>query len=157
MNVGMAVLVGLVATLAMTVLMYAANITGMVKMDIPLMLGTMVAEPGNTARLIGLGVHFMMGVNFALIYAALWSGTGIAPSAATGLLFVFGLVHGLAAGVAMGAMPVMHPRMSATSSPEGKTLPNPGIFALNYGVRAAVGVLMLHLVYGLGIGLLYRS
>lgn len=154
MNVGMAVLVGLVATLVMTVLMYAANITGMVKMDIPLMLGTTVAEPGNTARLIGLGVHFMMGVIFALIYAALWSGTGIAPSAATGLLF--GLVHGLAAGVAMGAMPVMHPRMSATSSPEGKTLPSPGVFALNYGVMAAAGVLMLHLVYGLGIGLLYR-
>mgnify|MGYP000377392365 CR=1 FL=1 len=154
MNVGTAVLAGLVATLVMTVLMYAANITGMVKMDMPLMLGAMVAEPGSTARLLGLGIHFMMGVIFALIYAAIWSGTGIAPSAATGLLF--GLVHGLAAGVAMGAMPVMHPRMSASASPDGRTLPSPGVFALNYGMMGAAGVLVLHLAYGLVLGLIYR-
>ncbi len=155
MNVGTAVLAGLIATLVMTLMMYLANGMGMVKMDMPLMLGTIVAEPGGTARLIGLGIHLVMGVIFALIYAAVWSGTGIAPSAGTGLLF--GAVHGIAAGVMMGAIPVMHPRMSATASPGGKTVLSPGMFALNYGVMGAAGVIMLHLVYGLVVGLVYRA
>jgi hypothetical protein len=155
MNVGTAVLAGLVATIVMTLVMSAANGMGMVKMDMPMMLGTMVVEAGGVARLIGFGVHLMMGVIFALIYAAVWSGTRIAPNAATGLLF--GLVHGLVAGMAMGAMPMMHPRMSATASPDGKTVPVPGMFALRHGLRGAAGVLMLHLVYGLVMGLIYQT
>jgi len=73
MNVTGAIIAGLDATAIMTLLMYTAPRMGMPKMDIIGMLGSMFTTDKRTATGIGLVVHFMMGVVFAVVYAYAWS------------------------------------------------------------------------------------
>ena len=146
---GNAVIAGIVATAAMTALMYMAKAMG-IPMDMPRMLGLMFTRPENKAGtyFVGLMVHFMNGVIFAIIYAAVFAAVGLAGGWFWGL--IFGAVHGVIAGLVMGMMPIVHPRMGP-----GKELSPPGLFAKNISPMAPMGLLMLHLVYGAIIGALY--
>ncbi len=146
---GSAVVAGLVATAVMTALMYMGKAMGM-RMDMPRMLGLMFTGPDSTGVVYSLGViaHFMMGVLFAIIYAALFSLLGIEASWLWGA--VFGAVHGVMAGMAFGMMPAMHPRMGP-----GEVLAAPGPFGANYGSMIPVGVMMLHIIFGAVVGWLY--
>jgi hypothetical protein len=151
MDWGSAILAGVVATAAMTVLMYMGKATGM-PMDIPRMLGSMVVDTeGGAVVVIGLGliIHFMMGVVFATVYALLFDAFGIDPSWLWGALF--GAVHGVAAGMAMGMMPAMHPRMGT-----GKALPAPGFFGRNLGAMVPIGFIALHVIFGAVVGGIHR-
>lgn len=69
-----AILAGFVATVGMSVLMYAAPMMGMPKMDVAAMLGSMVSQgmpaPGSGAWWMGMLAHFINGtIIFPLIYA----------------------------------------------------------------------------------------
>ena len=69
-----AILAGFVATVGMSVLMYAAPMMGMPKMDVAAMLGSMVSQgmpaPASGAWRIGMIAHFINGmIIFPLIYA----------------------------------------------------------------------------------------
>ena len=137
MNFVAAIVAGLVGTAAMTILMMLAPMMGMPKMDIVGMLGSMFTTNQGTAKLIGLVIHFMMGIIFAIIYALLWSfGVG-ASTWLWGL--VFGFVHGLVAILTMPMMMKMHPR-----PPE-----------MTPGPRLMMGQILGHLVYGLVTALVY--
>ena len=57
----------------MRVLMYGAPMMRMQKTDIVGMLGSMFTANKRAATVLGLMPHFMAGVEFALLYALLWS------------------------------------------------------------------------------------
>ncbi len=76
-NAGRAILAGLIATLVMTMIMYAAPMMGMPKMDLAAMLGSMLnggqmPAPMSGSWMIGMMMHFINGtIIFPLIYAYL--------------------------------------------------------------------------------------
>lgn len=134
-----AIIAGLAGTAAMTVLMYVAPLMGMPKMDIIGMLGSMFTTSEGAAKALGLVIHFMMGVLFAIIYALIWSfGLG----SATWLWgLIFGAIHGIGAIVVIPQAMRMHPRPPEMAG----------------GTLAMVGQLMAHLVYGLVVALVYAA
>jgi uncharacterized membrane protein YagU involved in acid resistance len=139
MNIAGSIIAGLVATAVMTLLMYTAPRMGMPKMDIIGMLGSMFSDNKSTATVIGLVVHFVMGVIFAIVYAYLWSvGVGSA-SLLWGL--IFGLAHGVIAIVTMPMMMRVHPRPPAMKG----------------GPKTMVGQLMGHAAFGLVVAMTYAA
>jgi uncharacterized membrane protein YagU involved in acid resistance len=148
MDWGSIVFAGVLATAVMTVLMYVGRTLGM-QMDMPRMLGLMFTGPGNGGMVYGIGlmVHVMMGIMFAVVYALLFDAFGIGANWLWG--GVFGAAHGVFAGMAMAMMPVMHPRMG-----NGEVFAAPGPFGVNYGSMVPIGIIMLHVVYGVAIGVI---
>ncbi|HRQ42081.1 MAG TPA: hypothetical protein PLD25_29535 [Chloroflexota bacterium] len=146
MNIFGAIVAGIVGTIIITMVMGIAPKMGMPKMDIVGMLGSMFSPNGN--RTVGMVIHLMMGVIFAIIYALLWSiGLGT-----VGLLWgaIFGALHWLVAGAMMGGMPMMHAGIKAG------TVEVPGVSMLhNGGMMAFMGGLMGHIIYGLVVALVY--
>ncbi len=146
MNIFDAIVAGVIGTLVITMVMNMAPKMGMPKMDMVGMLGAMFSPEGN--RTLGMGIHLMMGVVFAIIYALLWNiGIGTA-----GLLWsaIFGVGHWLIAGMMMGGMPMMHAGIKAG------TVKAPGVFMLqNGGMMAFMGGLMGHIIFGLVVALIY--
>ena len=59
-------LFGLIATAALTVVMIAAQLGGRTRLDLPLLLGTMVTEDPDRARGAGFFVHLAIRQGFAL-------------------------------------------------------------------------------------------
>ena len=140
-----AVVAGVMGTVVFSVLMAAGPRMGLPKMAIWEILGSMFDKDGNTG--LGWALHFMMGVVFALVYAALWS-AGIGSATVAGGL-VFGIAHFLIAGAMMGGLPVMHAGVKAG------TTQAPGVLMLNAGVMGFMGGLVLHAVYGVTVALFY--
>lgn len=148
MNVIGAVVAGLIGTAVFSMLMWLSPRMGMPRMAIWELLGSMFAKDGN--RAFGWIAHFMMGVIFAIIYAALWS-AGIG-SANLGSGALFGALHWLLAGLAMGMVPVMHAGMRAG------TVQAPGVYMVSGGgLVAFMGGLVGHVVYGIVVALVYGA
>lgn len=156
-DAGQAILAGVIATAVMTVLMYMGAAMMKMRMDMPMMLGTMALPPGGAARAMGLVAHFIAGIVFFVIYALIIAGAGI-ESAIAGWAAVFGLVHGLLAGMMMGMMGAMHPRMAATAgSPGASMMEAPGAFGRNMGSMAPMAIIVLHIVFGVIGGAVYAA
>src|SRR3990167_7471340 len=84
MNIIGAIVAGLAGTVVISMIMAMAPKMGMPKMAIWEMLGSMFSKDGNNT--LGWIIHFMMGVIFAIIYAALWAaGIGSPPPVRGGL------------------------------------------------------------------------
>ncbi|GAB4426155.1 MAG: hypothetical protein Kow002_15470 [Anaerolineales bacterium] len=146
MDVIAAVIAGLVGTTAISMVMAMGPKMGMPKMDIVGLLSTMFGKPN---RMMGWMMHFMMGVIFALIYAFLWANGFGSSSWLFGL--IFGGAHWLIVGVIMGMIPMMHVGIkSGAVQPPGMWMTNNG------GVKAFVGGLMGHFVFGLFVALVYN-
>lgn len=144
---------GFVATVALTGTMVAAQMAGWSRMDIPLMLGTLVTGRPERARAAGLVIHLVNGQIFALLYASAFASIGYAT---WWLGVTFGVIHGVAAlTVIVPFLPGLHPRMSAERSGPALTaaLEPPGLFALNYGVQTPAVALAAHAIYGLILGM----
>jgi hypothetical protein len=153
-ELGNAVVAGLAATAVMTAMLYMGFAMGM-KMDMPMMLGTMFLPKGPAAWLLGLMMHFAMGVAFLIVYAALFDAFGLEDGLA-GWGALFGLVHGVIAGMAMGMMGMMHPRMArAAAGGGGGSIPDPGLFAVHVAAMAPMAVLVMHVIYGAVGGAIY--
>ena len=149
---GWAILVGLIGGAVMAVILYMGIFTlpQQMKMNLFLMLGTMMLPVGAAAIVMGAMVHAVMSVVFGLIHGAVFSAADIdSAQAAWGLLF--GLVHWVAVGMALGMLPLMHPRIR-----DGE-MQAPGFYALSYPPMTAMGFLMLHLVFGVIVGALYGA
>lgn len=143
---------GLVATVALTVIMVVAQLVGLSRMDIPLMLGTIFVEDLDRARVIGSLVHLINGQIFALLYASAFSLLGEASWLLGG---VFGAFHGFAAlTVAVPLLPGVHPRMASDRSGPSlaPVLEPPGFLGLNYGAETPAITLLAHVVYGMLLG-----
>jgi hypothetical protein len=143
---------GLGATVSLTAIMILAQLAGLSRMDIPMMLGTMFSEDSDRARVIGFFVHLFNGQVFALLYAAAFSLLGVAS---WWLGMLFGAFHGLVAvTVFVPLLSGVHPRMaSERGGPElDAVLEPPGHFALNYGRETPIVTLVAHAVYGALLG-----
>jgi hypothetical protein len=145
MNIIGAIVAGLAGTVVISMLMAMGPRIGMPKMAIWEMLGTMFSKEGNLA--LGWIMHFMMGVIFAIIYAALWAAGIGSATLLSGV--VFGAVHFLIAGLMMGGMPMLHAGIKAG------TVKAPGVLMLNSGAMGFMGGLVGHAVYGLVVALVY--
>jgi hypothetical protein len=145
---------GFVATAALTALMVSAQIFGLSRMDIPLMLGTIFAEDPDRARVVGIVAHLAVGQLFALLYVAAFS---LLDSATWWLGLTFGLAHGVFALVLIVPfLPAVHPRMASERSGlrSSAVLEPPGLLALNYGRETPAATLVAHAVYGVLLGVL---
>jgi hypothetical protein len=147
-------LFGLVATAALTAVLIAAQMTGLTRLDIPLMLGTLVTEDPDRARVAGFFLHLGVGQGFALGYAAAFALLDEATWWLGGLL---GLLHGaVALTVIVPLLPGVHPRMaSARAGPRSSAaLEPPGLLGVNYGAQTAVVTFIAHVAFGCTLGIL---
>jgi hypothetical protein len=144
---------GFVATVALTALMVGAQLAGLTRMDIPMMLGTMFMEDTDRARVIGFLVHLLNGQVFALFYAA---GFALLESANWWLGAIFGAFHGITAlTLIVPLLPGINPRMaSERGGPElDQVLEPPGLLALNYGRETPLVALGAHIIFGVILGI----
>lgn len=145
---------GLVATVALTAILVAAQLAGKTRMDIPMMLGTFFVEDPDRARVIGSFVHLVNGQLFALFHAAGFSELGAANLWLGGL---FGLFHGaVALTLIIPLLPGIHPRMASERQGPDRAvvLEPPGLLGLNYGRATALVTLVAHVAYGGLLGVL---
>ena len=145
---------GLLATAVLTAVMIASQLAGVTRLDLPLMLGTIVFADPDRARVAGFFVHLVNGQGFALGYAAAFAATGEATWWAGGLL---GLLHGAVAMlVIVPLLPGIHPRMASERAglSGGAALEPPGLLGLHYGRETPTVTMLAHVAYGVALGLL---
>ncbi len=150
-NVGAAIGAGLVGTAAMTVVLYMGiwMLPRQMTMNLLYMLGTMMTRNRVAAYVTGFMMHVGLGIGFALVHIAIYQAADLETGLA-GWGLLFGLGHWMMAGMAMGMIGSVHPLMRSGE------LAAPGLFVKDYPAMTAVGFLMLHLLYGLLVGLLYQ-
>jgi hypothetical protein len=150
-------LFGLVATTALTAVMIAAQMAGLTRLDLPLVLGTLVTADPDRARVAEFFLHLAAGQGFALGYATMFALVQRATWWLGGLL---GVLHvAVALTVLLPLLPGVHPRMASHRAGPSSTavLEPPGLFALNYGIQTPVVAVIAHLVYGAVLGLLLQA
>lgn len=148
---------GLVATSALTAVMTTAQLAGLTRLDLPLVLGTLVTEDPDRARLAGFVIHLAAGQVFALGYATVFVLLHRATWWLGGLL---GMLHvAVALLVLLPLLPGLHPRMASHRAGPGSraVLEPPGLLALNYGIQTPAVTVLAHLVYGVVLGLLLQA
>jgi hypothetical protein len=147
-------LFGLLATSALTVAMVGAQLGGLTRLDLPLMLGTMLTADPDRARVGGAVLHLGVGQVFALGYAATFAQL---DQSSVWLGALLGLLHGAVALAVIGPLlPGVHPRMASTRAGPGNraVLEPPGLLALNYGIETPAVALVAHVLFGAMLGLL---
>jgi hypothetical protein len=144
---------GLVATTGLTAAMMAAQLAGLSRLDLPLMLGTIVTVDPDRARVAGFAIHLGIGQVFALFYAAGFAALNLAT---WWLGAVFGLFHAVVAlTVLVPLLPGVHPRMASERAGPRSTavLEPPGLLGLAYGVQTPAVTVLAHLAYGVVLGI----
>ena len=141
---------GLVGGMAMTALLYMGifMMPGQMKMNLFYLLGSMMFGERMMVYMSGAMMHAMMSVAFALAHVGIYQAFGLDTNLALWGL-VFGAAHWVIAGMGMGMMPMMHPKVRNGS------LAAPGAFAMGYPMGTVVGFLMLHLMFGVLVGVFY--
>ncbi len=151
-SIGAAIGAGLAGAGAMAALLYMgiAMAPKQMTMNLFYMLGTMMTRNRTAAYVVGGMMHAVMGIAFALIHTGLYQAFGLESGLALwGLLFGFG--HWIVVGTGFAMIGSMHPLMRSGE------MQAPGPFVKNYPAMTVMGFLMLHLVYGLLVGLLYEA
>ena len=151
-NVGAAVAAGLGGTAVMTAVLYMgiAMMPRQMTMNLLYMLGTMMTRSKVPAYIVGGMMHTMMGIIFAIIHTGVYQAIGL-ESGLAGWGLLFGFVHWMMVGVGIGMVGVMHPLMRSGE------MQAPGLFVKNHPPLTVIGFLMLHLLYGLVVGVLYEA
>ncbi len=137
---------GVVMT-AMLVMVKLANVG--LQMDMHRTWGAMFRMYGTSGWLLGLVMHLVLSGVVGVLYAVGFSILGVRDQ-----LWLWGLIGGLihwaVAGMFMGMLDVMHPEI-----PERE--PDPGAFALKFGMPDAPAFLVDHLAYGVVFALVYGA
>jgi hypothetical protein len=144
---------GLVATTLLTSVLIIVQLMGRTRLDLPLLLGTIVVADPDRARVVGFVFHLLFGQAFAVFYAA---GFATLDRAGLWLGALFGLVHAMVAlTVLVPLLPGVHPRMASERAGPDSTamLEPPGLLARNYGVATPLVTVGAHIVYGAALGL----
>ncbi len=144
---------GFAATVALSAVLVTAQLAGLTRMDVPMLLGTIFVEDPDKARVAGFFVHLANGQIFALMYAL---GFALLDEASWWLGTMFGAFHGFVAlTIIVPLLPGVHPRMaSERSGPDPKrVLEPPGLFAQNYGRQTTLVTLVAHMIYGALLGM----
>jgi hypothetical protein len=147
-------LFGLVATAVLTALMIVAQLMGLTRLELPLMLGTIFTGDPDRARVLGFFAHLAIGQAFALGYAAAFA---LLATATWWLGAVFGLVHvGVALTILVPLLPGIHPRMASERAgpASAAVLEPPGLLGLNYGAETPAVAIVAHIAYGIALGVL---
>jgi hypothetical protein len=150
-------LFGLLATATLTAVMIGAQLAGLTRLDLPLLLGTMATEDPDRARIVGFFIHLAIGEAFALGYAA---GFALLDKATWWLGAVFGLIHvAVALTVLVPLLPGIHPRMASERAGPASTagLEPPGLLGLNYGTQTPAVAIVSHIMFGIALGLLLTA
>ena len=145
---------GLIATAALTAVMVAAQLAGFTRLDLPLVLGTVVTEDPDRARAAGFVIHLAVGEGFAFGYAATFALVGFSS------WWLGALLHGIVAlAVLVPVFAGVHPRMASTRAGPATTavLEPPGLLALSYGVQTPAVAMAAHLAYGTLLGVLLAA
>lgn len=145
---------GLASTTALTAIMIAAQLAGITRLDLPLILGTVVSEDPDKARVAGFFIHLAAGQGFALGYATSFAALDRATWWIGGL---FGLLHvAVALTVLLPLLAGVHPRMAShrAGPSSAAVLEPPGLLGLNYGSQTPLVAVVAHLAYGVALGLL---
>lgn len=148
---GLAIVSGLIGGLAMAMLLYMgiAMMPSQMRMNLFRLLGTMMLPDGAMAYMAGAMMHAFMSIVFGVVHAAIYRAAGLESElAAWGLLF--GAIHWLIVGMALGMMPMMHLGIRS------RIIQAPGMFALGYPRMTAGWFLMLHLLFGVLVGVIYQ-
>ena len=150
-------LFGLVATAILTAIMITAQLLGWTRLDLPLLLGTIVTDDPDRARVVGFFIHLVIGEGFALGYTAAFA---LLDQATWWLGALFGLLHAIVAlTILVPLLPGVHPRMASERAGPASTavLEPPGLLALNYGAQTPAVAIVSHLAYGVALGLLLKA
>ena len=144
---------GLMATGLLTAVMVVAQMLGLTRLDLPLLLGTMASDDVDRARVAGSAIHIGVGQVFALGYTAAFAAL---DQASWWLGAVFGLLHGaVALTVLVPTLPGLNGRIASNRAGPSSTavLEPPGLLAMNYGVQTPVVTMLAHVCYGILLGL----
>ena len=150
-------LFGLVATTALTAVMIAAQLTGLTRLDLPLLLGTVVTEDPDRARVAGFFIHLVIGQGFAFGYTATFA---LLDRATWWIGALLGLLHvAMALTVLVPLLGGVHPRIASDRAGPSSTaaLEPPGLLGLNYGPQTPIVAIAAHLAYGIALGVLLKA
>jgi uncharacterized membrane protein YagU involved in acid resistance len=148
---------GLMATTALTVTMITAQLAGLTRLDLPLVLGTLTTEDPDRARVAGFLIHLAVGQGFALGYAVTFA---LLNQATWWIGALLGLLHAaVALTVLLPLLAGVHPHMATQRAGPASTavLEPPGLLGLNYGLQTPVVTIIAHLAYGTMLGVLLQS
>jgi hypothetical protein len=144
---------GAVGTVILTSGLRLAQEIGVTRMDIPLLLGTMLTSDRRKASVIGYFMAFGIGLVFSLVYAGVFEAVG---NASWWFGLALGAVHAafVGSGLVTTLLPAVHPRMGNPWSDADETpiLEPPGFMLFNYGRRTALVSVVLHLAFGAIVG-----
>jgi hypothetical protein len=150
-------LFGLVATAILTAVMIVMQLLGRTRLDLPLVLGTIVTDDPDHARVIGFFLHLAVGEAFALGYATAFA---LLNTATWWLGGILGLLHvSVALTIILPLLPGVHPRMASERAGPASiaVLEPPGLLGLNYGTETPAVAIVAHLAFGIALGLLLTA
>ena len=151
-DAGAAIGAGLIGGAAMSGLLYMGigMMPRQMRMNLFLMLGTMVFRDRGLALVAGGMMHAVISIAFGLVHVAFFVAFGLESSfVAWGILF--GVVHWTVSGMGLGMLPMMHPLIRTGE------MDRPGAFALSYPPMTAMGFFMLHIVFGVLVAASYSA
>lgn len=154
-TVGILLLWGLIATVAMTTIMYLSFGLGFSRLSLSFLAGTLFTGHRPRASIIGFVVYALGGWLFALFYVLVFI---TLEQGSWWLGALFGLLHGVfLLAVILPLLPYIHPRMASEyDGPSAYArLEPPGFMGLNYGRRTPLVTLLAQMVYGAVIGFGY--
>jgi hypothetical protein len=144
---------GFLGTLVLASVLRTASELGATRMDLPFLLGTAVSDDRRRAKIWGYLLHFLMGLVFALIYAACFKAIGRTGAFLGSLM---GAVHALFTSTVLVnvLLPLVHPRIGTSETAANQTalIESPGFLMLNYGRSTALVNLAAHVAYGAIVG-----
>ena len=125
---------GFLGTLVLTTGLRTANELGLIRIDLPFLLGTALTGDRARAKAVGYLLHLMAGELSALVYYAIFAAIDTSGWLLGALL---GLLHGIVSATALVhiLLPVVHPRMGSALSAAHSSplLEPPGFLLRNYG------------------------
>jgi hypothetical protein len=143
---------GLVATVAMTIVLQAAQGMGLSRLSLPFLAGTLFTGDRRWAVIVGFAFYVIGGWVFAFLYFMLFASLGLYT---WWLGLAVGLLHGLfLLAAALPLLPYVHPRMASEydGASVSRQLEPPGFMGLNYGHRTPLTTLAGQGLYGAVLG-----
>ena len=144
---------GAVGTVILTSGLRLAQEIGVTRMDIPLLLGTILTPDRRKASVVGYFMAYGIGLVFSLIYAGVFEAV---DQASWWFGLALGAVHAafVGSGLVTTLLPAVHPRMGNpwSDADEAPILEPPGFMLFNYGRQTALVTVVLHLAYGTIVG-----